>query len=90
MELQHNWSQSAFEPSHLYQGYLTAIQFYECRLCREVVGLPLVVRPHTHGCTGAKPKEKVKWVSPMRERKNEPKKKDYPAKKKIKMEVRND
>lgn len=77
----HNWSQSAFEPSHLYNGYLTAIQFYQCRACKEVTGIPLNMKPHTFGCTGHIEIIKEKWKSPMRTRATEISKTDYPAKK---------
>lgn len=78
----HNWSQSHHEPSALYQGYLTAMQFYTCRKCKIVVGLPdNHLRPEPLGCTGKQEVVKQPWQPPYKEKSRDVKKTDYPKKK---------
>jgi hypothetical protein len=80
--LPHNWRQESFEPAHLFQGMITCVQFYKCRLCGEIVGLPdhPSHRPPELGCTGVKEKVKVGWKHPIKDGKVYEKKTDYPAK----------
>jgi hypothetical protein len=78
----HNWQQSRIEHAHLYQGYLTVVQFYRCRHCGQEVGLPDgPMRPEKDGCPGLVKPVKHKWRAPIKERKDVTTR-TYPAKKK--------
>ena len=79
----HKWTDAYFQPDGVYGGMRTALQGHYCKNCREVIELPLTVKPPEHGCKGFTPPIKEPCKAPMNERKDVTQK-TFPAKKKTK------